>query len=115
MEAALLHCNPEAHSPGALRLRLPVHVTDPLDDNYGQIRDWDLSNSELLLLPECFCELRIQRNLDLSENPIESLPDNFGSLRVGGNLSLAENLIVELPPSFGSLTVGGECNGLFRG
>ena len=108
MEFALLKSNPGAHSPGAIRLRPPLLVNDPLDEMFGQIRDWDLSNSELAVLPPCFCQLQIQRHLDLSDNPIEALPSNFGSLRVGGNLLMAENLIEELPASFGHLVVGGE-------
>ena len=107
MEASILQHSPGGHSPGAVHLREPVFVTDPLDEQYGGVRDWDLSDSDLQQLPECFCELTVQRNLDLSDNPMESLPTNFGSLRIGGNLKLAENLLEVLPASWGGLQVGG--------
>ncbi|XP_043286948.1 leucine-rich repeat-containing protein 59 [Venturia canescens] len=63
----------------------------------------DLSNNQIVRLPDTFVTLSHIVKLDLSKNLIEELPENIGELRQLKHLDLYSNKISRLPLSFAEL------------
>ena len=68
----------------------------------------DLSNKNLVALPNSFGNLKIKGSLYLYNNNLKSLPETFGNLKVDGDLHLYNNNLKSLPETFGNLKVGGD-------
>ena len=66
----------------------------------------NLSNNNIINIPDIFCLLNIRNNLNLSGNKITQLPNMFGNIQIGGSLDLSCNHLIELPESFGNLCIG---------
>ena len=66
----------------------------------GTLKEWDLYNIRLRLLPDSFGSVNVGRELDLSENELCSLPDSFGSIIVGSesDVLLYQNPVASASP-----------------
>ena len=87
-------CNPSLPGP----VRSPELTADG-----NQIQRWDLSCTQLTILPDSFCSLVVLGDVDLFGNRLSTLPDQFGTIRVGGYIGLGGNLLSTVPTSFGKL------------
>ena len=68
----------------------------------------NLSELQLTILPDSFCNITVSGDLRLNHNQLKSLPDSFGNnIKVGRDLFLNHNQLVSLPTSFGNIRVGG--------
>eukprot|EP00658_Telonema_sp_P-2_P076452 TRINITY_DN6694_c0_g1_i1.p1 TRINITY_DN6694_c0_g1~~TRINITY_DN6694_c0_g1_i1.p1 ORF type:complete len:280 (-),score=73.95 TRINITY_DN6694_c0_g1_i1:131-970(-) len=74
----------------------------------GRLQSWNLSNSNLVALPESFGSLMVLGDLWLDVNKLSQLPESFGSLKVGGDLYICCNPLSTLPESFGEVQVRGD-------
>ena len=70
---------------------------------YDILTDLNLSNSNIIYVPNSIGLLNILYNLDLSCNKIRNLPEIFGNIQLGGSLNLSNNELETLPESFGNL------------
>jgi hypothetical protein len=65
---------------------------DKWDTKKINIFSWDLSLSELTLLPDSFINLKIEGDLNLANNQLKSLPkDFFSEIKIEGKLNLSGN------------------------
>ena len=65
---------------------------DKWDTKKINIFSWDLSLSELTLLPDSFINLKIEGDLNLANNQLESLPKYFfDKIKIKGKLNLSGN------------------------
>ena len=65
---------------------------DKWDTKKINIFSWDLSLSELTLLPDSFINLKIEGDLNLANNQLKSLPKYFfDKIKIEGKLNLSGN------------------------
>ncbi|MCR4555560.1 MAG: hypothetical protein K5766_01980 [Alphaproteobacteria bacterium] len=68
------------------------------------LEELDMSNLDLIAIPESIQNLSNLRLLDLSNNSLEKLPESIGDLRNLELLDLSNNSFTKLPESIGNLT-----------
>lgn len=67
------------------------------------LKKLNLSYNSISNIPLCICELPNLKELRLSRNLITKLPENFGQLRSLITVDISHNPLIELPESIGDL------------
>ena len=85
------------------RVKQPANVTAWLDWKVAKL-DWlDVSNNQLISLPDSIGNLQVLSVLHVSYNQLISLPNSFGGLRNLTELHLRNNKLPLLPKSIGDM------------
>ena len=98
----VLSLDPEVERAAVASLLQACNAEDM--DSLSQLRELDISESNLTDLPESFSQLTALQTLDMVENELSSLPESFGQLTALQHLNLSTNQLSSLPESFGQLT-----------
>jgi len=69
----------------------------------GNLRNLDLSNNKIPILPQNIGAFKMLKNLTLAKNKLTSIPDDLGKLSKLESLNLSFNLIQSVPASFQQL------------
>lgn len=69
----------------------------------GNLRNLDLSNNKIMVLPTNIGAFKMMKNLSLAKNKVTSLPEDMGQLSKLENLQLSFNLIPSLPDTLQQL------------
>jgi Leucine-rich repeat (LRR) protein len=89
---------------GLTGLRLKQNMIEDLSGigSLRALKELDVSENRLSVLPDELCLLASLESLDISENSIKLLPEDFGKLGALETLVCFKNVLTKLPDSIGN-------------
>ena len=80
-----------------------IEISNLIKTQEKNIIELDLSNLNIMKLPEGFGHLKRLKSLNLMNNELTSLPESFGGLQGLENLNINNNRFIDLPTPLGKL------------